>query len=152
MKLKKTLASILATIMTVSSLSCINVYADSNFDVKLGSIVGKSLDLVLNTSYLSLPDDTSYVRLDKGYKAIWSNTRDITVNDIKNIVTFYNTDGSVDNNPNFSFAPMGLTGDRYIKKANETSSIYKTFADFIVVYYDSYLYYIPFVASPTSEC
>ncbi|MEI3163374.1 MAG: bacterial Ig-like domain-containing protein [Lachnospirales bacterium] len=151
MKLKKTLASILATIMTVSSLSCINVYADSNFDVKLGSIVGKSLDLVLNTSYLSLPDDTSYVRLDKGYKAIWSNTRDITVNDIKNIVTFYNTDGSVDNNPNFSFAPMGLTGDRYIKKANETSSIYKTFADFIVVYYDSYLYYIPFVASPTSE-
>ncbi len=158
MKLKKTLASILATIVTVSSLSCINVYADSNFDAKLGSIVGKGLDLILNTSYLSIPDDTSHLRLDKGYKAIWSNTRDITADDIKNIVTFYNTDGSVDNNPNFSFAPMGLTGDRdrldgtgIIKKANETSSVYKTFADFIVVYYGSHLYYIPFVAAPPSE-
>ncbi len=158
MKLKRTLATILAAIMTVSSLSCINVYADSNFDVNLGKIVGKDLDSVLKASYLSIPDDTSHLRLDKGYKAIWSNTRDITADDIKNIVTFYNGDGSVDNNPNFSFAPMGLTNDEHrldgaglIKKANETSSIYKTFADFIVVYYDSNLYYIPFVASPTSK-
>ena len=146
MKIKKVLATTLATVLTFSSLNC-NVFADDVFDEKLGYILGDNLEDVLNSSFLHIPDATSDVRLEK-YKAIWSNTRDITADDIKNVVTFYKND-VVDDNPKFSFAIIGTAKGNILTKASATS-YFRTFADFVCVYYENKLYYIPFVASPPS--
>lgn len=148
MKLRKILALTLATIMTITSLSCVNIYAASDdLDSHLGHILGENLENVLNTSFLTIPDNKSLLRLDKGYKAIWSNTRDITTDDIKNVVNFYETNGDLDENPSFSYAIIGTSRGNVLTR-NSSTSYYRTFADFLCVYYDSRLYYIPFVASP----
>lgn len=156
MKIKKVLATTLATVMTSTSI-CSNVFAFniSSSDTMELSIIGHSITELMtaeNTnSKLLLPGEkdssvSSYLAMDKGYSAIWSNYNSITKDDLLKICSFYNSDGSkiADSDVKLKFKPVALTGSTCIDIPN---SKLNALADFICVEFGGGYYYIPIVAA-----
>ncbi|MDO4301978.1 MAG: bacterial Ig-like domain-containing protein [Clostridia bacterium] len=160
MKFKKLLASALAAVMTITSLNVVNVIAATGDDY-INYLVGNNLNTLLERSSesidsLTIPSATTLLRLDKGYAGIWANTREITEDDVKAVVSFYDRSGNKIDNPDFSFVPFALTSNPsgnsagICQKVTTTGDKYAAMADFLVVNYNSYSYYIPFIASPAN--
>ena len=162
MKFKKILASALAAVMAASSINIVNVFAAATGDDYINYIVGNKLNVLLdrsreNIDSLTIPDDTTLLRLDKGFSGIWANTREITKDDVLAVASFYDRSGNKVENPDFAFAPFALSIDPtdthsagLCQKVTTTGDKYAVMADFLVVNYNSYSYYIPFIASPAN--